>query len=287
VNLRRIILPFCLLACCWCAYGFQEDTLSESQIREVIRQSADKDVENAKRERDYTYVRRDETRRLDGDGRVKSSDSKTYEVMILGGEPTEKLIAKDDKPLPDKDAQKEDAKIQKIIAKGEKESEQDRRRRLAKSEKQTEEDRQFVLEIADAYKFRFLRMEDVAGRPAYVIDADPLPGYKPRLKDAKVLTNLRFRVWVDKAEQQWVKLDIECIDTISWGLFLARIHKGSTIHIEQTRVNDEVWLPKHASLKLDARIALLKNLDMVLDVTFRDYQKFRTDAVIRPLGEVQ
>jgi hypothetical protein len=120
-----------------------------------------------------------------------------------------------------------------------------------------------------------------------VIDAEPLPNYKPRLKDAKILKSLRFRAWVDKAEQQWVKLNIEATDTISWGLFLARIHKGSTIQIEQTRVNDEVWLPKHASLTLDARIALLKNLDMVLDVTFRDYQKFRTDAVIRPLGEVQ
>jgi len=45
--------------------------------------------------------------------------------------------------------------------------------------------------------------------------------------------------------------------------------------------------PKHLNLKVDARIALLKNFDAEYDVTFRDYQKFRTDAVIRPLGEVQ
>lgn len=285
--MRRIILASCLLIASWCAYGFQENTLSESQIRELIRQSADKDLENTKRERDYTYVRRVEQRRLDSNGRVKSSESKTYEVMILGGEPADKLIAKDDKPLPEKDARKEDDKIQRIITKNEKESDRDRQRRLEKSQKQTEEDRRFVREIADAYKFRFQGMEEVGGRPTYVIDADPLPDYKPRLKDAKILSSLRFRAWVDKAEQQWVKLNIECIDTISWGLFLARIHKGSTIQIEQTRVNDEVWLPKHASLTLDARIALLKNLDMLLDVTFRDYKKFRTDAVIRPLGEVQ
>jgi hypothetical protein len=84
-----------------------------------------------------------------------------------------------------------------------------------------------------------------------------------------------------------VKIDIECIDTISWGLFLARINKGSTIHVEQVRVNDEVWLPKHVTVKMDARIALLKNLDVQYVINFRDYQKFRTDAVIRPLGEVQ
>jgi len=283
---RIMVLLLCLLIAIPCCYGAQ-DTLSEAQIRELIRNSADKDVENTRRERDYTYIRRDEERKLDGDGRVKSTESKTYEVMILAGEQVEKLIEKDDKPLSDKDAKKEDEKVQKLIDKSEKESPNDRRKRIEKTEKEIEEGRRFVREVADAYKFTVRGVEDLGGRPTYVIDADPIPDYKPRLKEAKILPKVRLRLWIDKAEQQWVKIDIECIDTISWGLFLARIHKGSTIHVEQTRVNDEVWLPKHVTLKMDARIALLKNLDVEWDVTFRDYQKFRTDAVIRPLGEVQ
>lgn len=278
-------LPLLVLMVACGAYGLQSDAPSEAQIREIIRQSADKDVENTLRERDYTYVRRNEERRLDGKGRVKSTESKTYEIMVLAGERVEKLIAKDDKSLSEKDARKEGEKIQKVVVRSQKESERDRRKRLEKTAKETEEERLFVREIADAYTFRFLRTEELGGRPTYVIDADPLPGYKPRLKDAKVLSKLRFRVWIDKAESQWVQLDIECIDTVSWGLFLARIHKGSTIHIEQARVNDEVWLPKRVALKLDARIALLKSLDMALDVTFRDYQKFQTNATIRALGE--
>jgi hypothetical protein len=278
-------LPLLVLMLVCCAYGLQNDAPSESQIREIIRQSADKDVENTLRERDYAYVRRNEERRLDGKGRVKSTESKTYEIMVLAGERIEKLIAKNDKALSEKDARKEGEKIQKIVVKSQKETERDRRKRLEKTAKEIEEERLFVREIADAYTFRFLRTEDLGGRPTYVIDADPVPGYKPRLKDAKVLSKLRFRVWIDKAESQWVQLDIECIDTVSWGLFLARIHKGSTIHIEQTRVNNEVWLPKKVALKLDARIALLKSLDMELDVTFRDYQKFQANTTIRPLGE--
>jgi hypothetical protein len=279
------VVFFYLMTVVRCAYGMQ-DTLSEAQIKELIRSSADKDVENTKRERDYTYIRRDEERKLDNKGQVKSTESNTYEIMVLAGEHAEKLIAKDDKSLSEKEAKKEDDKIQKLIAKGEKESESDRKKRLAKSEKETEEARQFVREVADAYKFHFRGMEDVLGRPAYVIDADPLPGYKPRLKDAKILPKVRMRLWIDKAEQQWVKIDIECIETFSIGLFLARVNKGSTIHVEQTRVNDEVWLPRHLNLKVDAKIALLKNFDAEYDITFHDYQKFRTDAVIRPLGEV-
>ena len=287
MNFKGGLLSLVLVALCSPAVARQQETLSDTEIRAIIRESADRDVENMKRRRDYTYVRRDEERRLDGKGRVKSTESKTYEIMVLSGEIVERLIAKDDKPLSEKEARKEDEKIQKIVSRAGKESETQRRKRLDKNDKEMQEARQFVREIADAYKFRFHGMEDLDGRPAYVVDADPLPGYKPRLKDAKFLPKFRFRVWIDKAERHWVKLDAECIDTVSWGLFLARLHKGSTIHLEQTRVNDEVWLPKHLTLNIDARIALLKSLDMELDITFRDYQKFRTDAVIRPLGEVQ
>ena len=284
---RRTLAVFLYLAAiARCAYGMQ-DTLTEAQIRDLIRNSADKDVENNKRKQDYTYIRRDEERKLDNKGKVKSTESKTYEIMILAGEHAEKLIAMDDKPLSEKDAKKEDEKIQKLVSKGEKESENDRKKRRAKAEKEREEERQFVREVADAYQFHLRGMEDVNGRPSYVIDADPLPGYKPRLKDAKILPKVRMRLWIDKVEQQWVKIDIECIDTFSIGLFLARVNKGSTIHVEQTRVNDEVWLPRYLNLKVDAKIALLKNFDAEYDVTFKDYQKFRTDAVIRPLGEVQ
>ena len=283
---RTLAVVLYLVAIARCAYGMQ-DTLTEAQIRDLIRNSADKDVENNKRKQDYTYIRRDEERKLDKKGKAKSAESKTYEIMILAGEHAEKLIAMNDKPLSEKDAKKEDEKIQKLVSKGEKESENDRKKRLAKAEKEREEERQFVREVADAYQFHLRGTEDVNGRPSYVIDANPLPGYKPRLKDAKILPKVRMRLWIDKVEQQWVKIDIECIDTFSIGLFLARVNKGSTIHVEQTRVNDEVWLPRYLNLKVDAKIALLKNFDAEYDVTFRDYQKFRTEAVIRPLGEVQ
>jgi hypothetical protein len=142
-----------------------------------------------------------------------------------------------------------------------------------------------VKEIADAYNFRMVGEENLEGRETLVIDAEPRPGYEPHMKDAKFLPKFRFRVWMDRAEKQWVKLDLQCIDTVSVGLFLVRLHKGSSIQIEQTRINDEVWLPRHIALKLDARFALLKGVNMAEDVTYRDYKKFRTDTKILPAGE--
>ena len=263
----------------------QTTPLSQEQIQAIIRQAADKDLENFKKSRDYTYIHREEEHKLDGDGRTKSTETRTYEIMFLYDEPVRKLVAKDDKPLPEKDAQKEDEKIQKIIDKRKNESEDDRRKRLEKAEKEREQGRQFVKEIADAYNFRWMGTEDFHGRETYVIDADPRPGYEPHIKDAKFLPKFRFRAWIDKAESQWVKLDIQCIDTVSVGLFLVRVHKGSNIQIELTHVNDEVWLPKHVSLKLDARVALFKGLNIAQDVTYSDYKKFHTSFTIIPVGE--
>ena len=261
--------------------------LSQEQMRNLLRVSADHDVENDKRQRDYTYIEREEQHNLDGKGRVKSTEVRTSEVLMIYGEQVERLIAKDDKPLSRKDADKEERKIQKIIDKREHESDKDREKRLAKEEKDREDGRKFVLEVADAYNFRFRGTETLEGRETYVIDAEPRPGFQPKMKYANILPKFRFRAWIDKNDLQWSKLDALCIDTVSFGLFLARIHKGTRVLVEQTRVNDEVWLPKHLDVKVDARVALLKNFDVDVDTTYRDYRKFRTGTKIVGVGEVQ
>ena len=260
-------------------------SLSEDQIRQLIRESADKDLENEKKLRDYTYVERQEMRKLDGHGHVKSTEVKTFDVMEIYGEQVQKLISKDDKPLSQKDAKKEDDKIQKLIDKRKLESDGEREKRLRKEEKDREDSRQFVQEVAEAYNFRFLGMEKLDGRDNYVISGEPKPGYQPHLKDAKFLPKFRFRAWIDKEVVQWRKLDLECIDTVTFGLILFRMHKGSHATIEQTRVNDEVWLQRRIVANVDFRVALMKNFDLSMDISDGDYKKFRSSTKFTPLGE--
>jgi hypothetical protein len=255
--------------------------------KEIIRRAADNDLVNDQKQRDYTYLQRTEQHKLNGKGEVQSSETRTHEVMVLYGEQVERLIAKNDKPLAEKDATKEEDKIQKLIEKRKKESEEDRRKRLEKYEKEREDGRAFVKEVTAAYSFTLLPEEAVGGREAFVIAGEPKPGYQAPFKEAKILPKFRFKVWVDTSEYQWVKLEAEVIDTVSLGWFLARIHRGSRLAIETTRINDEVWLPKHVALKLDAKLALLKNLDYDVDVTYRDYRKFRTDTKVLSVGEVE
>ena len=245
------------------------------------------DLANEKKLLNYTYFQDTAERRMDSKGQVKSTETKSYEVMILYGSHVERLVAKDGKPLSAKEAAEEDKRIQKIVDKRKNETPQQAEKRLKEEEKDREETRQFVREVGDAYNFRQVGVESLQGREAYVIDAEPRPGFEPRSKEAKLLPKFRCRIWIDKAEEQWVKVDAEAIDTVSYGLFLARVHKGSRVVVQQTRVNDEVWLPREVSVKIDVRVALLKNLDVAADVTYRDYKKFRSEIKIVPIDDAQ
>ncbi|HVZ17566.1 MAG TPA: hypothetical protein VG897_10645 [Terriglobales bacterium] len=261
--------------------------ISQEQMRQLFRIVADKDQENDRRLRDYTYIERDVEKRLDGKGQVKSTETKTYEVMEIYGEQVNRLIAKDDKPLSEKDAAKEEEKIRKVTDKRKNESEDDRRKREAKEEKEREDGRKFVNEVADAYNFKLVGTEPVGGREAWVIDAEPRPEFVPHMKESKFLSKFRGRVWVDKTDLQLARIDAEALDTLTFGLFLARLHKGAHFAMEQTRVNDEVWLPLHLTYNVDARIALLKNFRIAGEQTFRDYKKFRSSTKIVGYEEVK
>ena len=262
-------------------------SLSQSQIEQLFRVVAQKDMENDELQRNYTYIERQVENGVDGKGNIKSTEVKTYEVLEIYGEQVERLIEKNDKPLSQKDAAKEEEKIQKIIDKRKNESEGERRKRDEREERERENDRKFVTEVADAYNFKLAGTEWVGGRETWVIDGEPRPEFVPHMKDAKYLSKFHGRVWIDKADLQLAKMDVECLDTISFGLFLARFHKGSRFMLEQTRVNDEVWLPAHVAAKVDVRLGLVKNFDVNLEQTFRDYKRFRSSSRVIEVGEVQ
>lgn len=260
--------------------------LSQEQMQTLLRVVADKDLENDKQLRDYTYIEREMQNNLDGKGNKKSAEVKTFEILEIYGEQVQRLIEKNDKPLDAKESAKEEDRVQKIIDKHRNESDEQRRKRQEKEIKEREEGRKFVKEVADAYDFKLVGTELVGGREAWVIDGEPHPGFQPHMKESKFLPKFHGRVWIDKDDLQLAKMDIEALDTVSVGLVLARINKGTRFTLEQARVNDEVWLPKQVTYRVNARIALIKGFNVDGEQMFRDYKKFRTSSKIVGIGEV-
>ncbi len=142
------------------------------------------------------------------------------------------------------DQRKEQEKLDQAVAKREHETPEQRARREAEFENEREKDREFLREVPDLFDFKLLGDEKIDGHDVWVISATPKPGAQPKRGDAKPLLKVQAKVWIDKAEYQWVRLEAETTATISFGLFIARLAPGAKLVFEQTRVNDEVWLPK-------------------------------------------
>lgn len=243
---------------------------------EIIRQSVERDATNFERFKNYTFLERVEERRYGRNGKLSSREIQTYEFMVLGGRPYGKLVEREDKPLPANQARKETEKMDKESAKRQRESESDK----AKADQDRAEERRYLHEVPEAFILTLQGTEEIGGRPVWIIAAEPKPGYKPKMKRAEILAHLRGKIWVDQADYQWVKAEVTVIDPISFGLGLVRLASGAVLNFDQVRVNDEVWLPAHITVRADARLVYLRKLREELDVTYRNYQKFQVDSKI-------
>ncbi len=253
---------------------------SRPDPQEIMRRAVEKDIISWQAAKDYTFLQRTQEDVLDGDGRVKASKSETQEILILYGEPFERTVAKDDKPLPEKEQKKQDEAFEKETSKRQDETPEERQKRIQKFEKEREDERAFVREVLDAYTFTLARTEILNGRAAWVIDGTPRPGFEGKRRESKVLPKIRPTFWIDQQDYSWAKLRAEFTDTVSIGWVVARLHKGSWFEMQQVRVNDEVWLPQRIDVKLDARVALLKGVNENVHVSYRDYRKFRAETKI-------
>jgi len=194
--------------------------------------------------------------------------------MVLGDRPYGKLVQRDDKPLPEKEARKEQEKLDKESAKRQRESASEK----TKQDRDRAEQRSYLREVPEAFSLTLRGTGQFGGRPVWIIDAEPKPGYKPKIKRAELLTKLRGKIWVDQSDYQWVKAEVEVIDPISFGLGLLRLAPGSVLNFDQVRVGDEVWLPAHIRVRADARVAYLRKLRAEMDITYRDYQRFQAES---------
>lgn len=219
----------------------------------------------------YSYVQRDDVRIMDGSGKLKRHELKTFDVSLISGSPYKRLVKRDDHPLsPEEEKQQADA-LQWNIEQRRKESPEQRKARIAEYERKRQERRGDMEEVPNAFNFKLVGEDVLDGVPAWVVEGAPKPGYKAQCKSAAYFSKLQGRIWISKGDNHVMKIDAVTLDPISIGAFVLRIAQGGHIGIEFAHVN-EAWLPKHVSVTGSAKLLFIKGYGLDADYTFSNYR---------------
>jgi len=219
----------------------------------------------------YTYLEREEDRRLDPEGRVKSEEVDVSRIILVNGAPFEQLVEHNGLPPSAEEERKQQEKLEKL----KRETPEQRAERIRK---QAEEDTSIVREVPRAFTFQLLGEEVVNGRSAYVLQATPRPGYSAQGKYGRMFSKVEGKLWVDKRDLGWIKADGQVIQPFSMGLFLVRLLRGSHIKMEQTRIDEGIWVPERVEVRAAAKIFLVKSLVIEHVLTYSEYRLVEADG---------
>jgi hypothetical protein len=237
----------------------------QPDARQIVESSIDVTQHHWQARLHSTYVERDESRRLDPVGHVKSEEVDVSRTILINGAPFEQLVERNGRPPSAEEERKQKERLEKL----KRETPEQRTERLRK---QDEETLSLVREVPKAFDFQLVGEEVVNGRPAYVVQATPRPDYHAQGKYGGMLSKVAGKLWIDRQDLGWIKVDGQVIQPFSIGLFLARVLRGSHITMEQARVEDQIWMPIRVEVRAAAKILFLKSLEIDRVLTYSEYR---------------
>lgn len=244
--------------------------------------------------RQYTF----KERRRDVDvtrlGKVQFGPWREFEVYPseVPGETYKRLISVDGKRLPDAELERRDAAHRKtVLDRLEQirvETPAQKQKRLAKLAKERREEQEVIDDVFAVYDIRIIGREMLDGRPTIVTSLTPRKNVRTKSDPGKFFRKIRGRAWVNEADRQVVRTELEAVEDITFGLgLLARMQKGSTIMFRRTLVNDEIWLPAEAQYKLVGKTLIFRKFALESTTRFTDYRKFNVSTSEELTGEVR
>jgi hypothetical protein len=124
-----------------------------------------------------------------------------------------------------------------------------------------------------------VRRETIDGIDTILATLTPMPGVTPQTDDGKVMRHFKALAWISESDYELVRVEIEAIDTLSFGLgLLARVHKGTTATYQRRKVDGETWLPEEVTWTASARVLLVRRLRLRGVSAFSDYRRYSVDT---------
>lgn len=243
--------------------------------------------ENAKRSRllemSYVYELTRQKITLGKNFEPLESESHTFEVTPLEEGDYRRLIKRNGQSLSEKEARKEQEKLEASLRARANVSKSEVERLARKRTERRKKEARLWDEGLKAFDLAVAGQEKVEGRTLLIFDVTPRANYVPTDSDLKILKKIKGKVWVDEAEAQIARAEIEFIEDFKLGAgFLAKVNKGSTLKIWQRKVNNEAWFPHHSEVVANGRILVFKGFNLKFVSDFSNYRKFETSVSIMP-----
>jgi hypothetical protein len=235
------------------------------------------------RQSSYTYLERRTEQKVDSSGRPTSSSVKVYEVYpgLPGQQRYRRLIEEDNRRISPEALARKDRDRQEDVEEYVKaqSSEAQRQKAARERDKARRRTSAAIDDVFRIYDIRMIRREPIDGHVTILTSLTPRPGVTPQTDDGKIMRNFKALAWISESDYELVRIEIEAIDDLSFGMgLLARVHKGTTATFERRKVNDEAWLPARVTWTASGRVLLLRRLRVRGISEFSGYKKFTVDT---------
>ena len=258
---QRVSAVLCLaLTFASSAYSIQPD------VQQIIRHSV------AATEADWQQLSHFSDTERDADIRGRSTTSRTYEVTIIDGSPYSRLVAVNDQALSPAEQAREAQKLRRVTEKRSRESASQRAKRLAQDQNGRNRIFNLLRSMASAFDFKIQGEGRLEGHDVYVITATPRPGYAPTSRETRVLTGTRGKLWIDKGDYKWVKVEAEVVKPVPFGWFIAKVDPGTSFLVQQSHVPNGPWLPQRVRVEVKAKVLLFPK-GYIHEETFQEYRQ--------------
>jgi hypothetical protein len=270
-------------------------SLEALDVVKLLREVSRNQDEVEKRISEYSFLRKETEREIDGKGVVKKETVTVSEVFpILNRRPITKLISENGMTLSGDRAAKEEKRVEEEFLKAEREKDKDaqkaaerraerEREKAAQAEKSGDDD----VEISQFFRhseFVSPRRERFQDRDTIVFDFRVRPGFKPRTRQENLISKLIGVVWIDPVDKQVIRLEARLAEGFKMaGGLLVSLKPGAALVWEQARLKEGIWMPRSAQINLSARVFLFGR-EINQTVEWSDYKHFSAGVDSYKLG---
>ena len=232
-------------------------------------------------EKNYMYHSVETAQELDSHGRVKKTTITEADHYFVNGIRVRRVVKRNGKDLSPEDLDHENQRIEKESAKA-----REKRNKADAAGKPTDsrgEDEITVSRLIELGAFTNARRVQLHGRSTIAVDYVGDPKAKTHSRAEEAIRNLSGTAWIDEQDRMLVRVEGQFVNSFKVGAGLVvNIQKGTRFTMEQTKVNDEVWLPASISAQGAARVLLFFNFNGSVNAVESDYKKFRATSTVLP-----